>query len=851
VMTRADIGTVISSNDIESIQVLKDAASAAIYGAQAANGVIIITTKQAKEGKLNIDFTSSFTVQTFNNNIPLLNAQEWGDVYWAAWQYDNGYKNYPNSVIYGSGDHAVLQLGKPYWEENGVQMLVSDTDWLSECYSPAFMQNYNLTMSKGSKDHVSSMSLNYIDQEGLTKNSDYTSLSTRINNEYRYLNNHLRVGESVNITYWSQHKKPNGYENIDRQILAQHPAQAMYATDGSYGGSNVDCLGTRLNPIRYLDDEGNNMYNSWRIFGNAYVEANPIKNLTLRSSYGINYNTNYSNVFSPKFDEHGRQNLISSLKVSDSQKLEWVWTNTANYSLDKGKHSASFLLGAEYKKTNNYTLSGEGEEFALDTRDYVYLSVAEGTKSVSDSRDLYAMTSYFGKVNYSYDQKYLFSATVRRDASSRFGKDNNAGIFPSASLGWRVSKEGFMASTSNWLSDLKLRASWGINGNDQISNTATYNIYSVDIWSGSINMNGDGQTLSKGAVRKSSGNSLLRWEQTEQMNFGFDAGFFNNRLNITADYYDKETTDMLYSLPVAAVNGEGSTSYQNCASMNNKGVEAIVSWKNTHGDFSYEINVNGAWQKNMISELPESIYYTFGCGNLDAGITNVGLPYGGKIGYVTDGLFRTQAEVDEYLSKYDVQFGKPAVGRIRYTDVNGDGKISQSDKAYIGSNLPKFQGGINFSASYKDFDLTIFASGMIRDSYNDSMTYTQFFNLGTGNFSNCAKTLLQSVDAYYEYQNSGYYSSPYPAVTMTDTNQEAETSDWFVEDGSFIRLKNVVLGYTLPKVVLDKINMRSARVYIQGQNLFTLNKYSGPDPESLGYPYPISRSFILGINFGF
>ena len=848
VMTRADIGTIISSNDIESMQVLKDAASAAIYGAQAANGVIIITTKQAKEGTIKIDFQTSLTLQTVRKGIPLLNAQEWGDVYWAAYKYDFG--TTPKSIIYGEGPKAELKLGQPYYEKDGLSMLISDTDWFKESYRNALMQNYSVSISKGSKDHVSSLSFNVLDQDGTMKNSDYKSFGTRFNTEYRFLDNRLKIGESLNLTYWTQHKKPSGYEAIERQILAQHPAQAIYASDGSYAGAEVDLLGSRQNLIRYIDNEANNIYKSWRVFGNAYIDITPVRNLTLRSTFGVNYNPNYVNIFTPAWDEHVRSYSESTLDITQTDNLEWVWTNTATYNLSKGIHNATFLLGTEAKKNRTDVTSAAATDFALTSRDYVYISVAEGTKTSNNSANIYAMTSYFGKVNYTLADKYLFSATVRRDASSRFGKVNNSGIFPSASFGWRINKENFMSGASGWLSDLKFRASWGINGNDQISNTATYNIYSIDIWNGSYNLSGDGSTLSNGAVRSQSGNPTLRWEQTEQVNLGLDAAFFNNRLSLTFDAYDKNTTDMLYMLPVPAVNGEGGSSYQNCASMNNRGFEVVASWRNTIGDFSYEFSGNASYYKNKITYLPEDIYYTYGCGNMAAGITNVGLPYGGRAGYVTDGVFRTQAEVDEYLGKYEVNFGVPGVGRVKYVDVNKDNIIDTKDQAYIGSDLPKLQYGLNFSASWRGFDLSLFFNGMFRDAYNTSKLYTDFFPLGEG-LGNHSTRLLKAMDAFYEFEKTGVYDCEYAALTTINKNSENLSSTWYVEDGSYIRLKNVVLGYTIPDNVLKSLRLRSARVYIQGQNLLTFTRYTGPDPEALGYPYPFGRNFVLGLNFGF
>lgn len=848
VMTRADVGTIVNSNDIESMQVLKDAASAAIYGAQAANGVIIITTKQAKEGVIKVDFNTTMSLQVARRGIPLMNAQQWGDVYWAAYKYDFG--TTPKSILYGDGPTAQLKLGQPYWEKDGVKMLISDTDWFGESYRPALMQTYSLSLSKGSKDHVSSLSLNYMDQDGTLKNTDYKSFGTRYNSEYRFFNNKLKIGESLNVTYWTQHKKPRGYEAIERQIIAQHPAQAIYATDGTYGGADVDLLGSRQNIRRYIDNEANNIFKSWRIFGNAYIDITPVKGLVLRSNFGVNYNPDYSNEFTPAWDEHTRSYSESALDIQMTETLEWVWTNTATYSFNKGIHNATFLLGTEAKKNRVDLLRAQATGFAMTSRDYVYVDVAEGTKTSSNNANIYAMTSYFGKVNYTLADKYLFSATIRRDASSRFGKQNNAGIFPSASLGWKISNENFMANTKNWLSDLKFRASWGINGNDQINNTATYSIYSVNIWNGSYNLSGDNSTLSSGAVRTQSGNPLLRWEQTEQLNLGIDAGLFDNRLTFSADVYNKNTTDMLYQVPVAAIVGEGGASFQNCASMNNKGFEIVAGWKNVHGDFSYDISANAAAYKNKITYLPEDLYYTYGCGNQAAGISNVGLPYGALVGYVVDGLFRTQAEVDEYKSKYDVKYGTPGIGRLRYADVNNDGIINTSDQAYIGTNNPKLSFGLNFSANYKGWDFSMFFSGMIRDAYNSSKLYTDFFPLGEG-LGNHSTRLLDAVKGYEDFIKTGTYTSDYAAVSTIDTNKEGVQNSWYVENGSYIKMKNLVVGYSLPQTALNKIKAKSARVYLQTQNLFTITKYTGPDPESLGYPYPNSFNLVAGLNIGF
>lgn len=842
VMTRSSLNTIVQSNDIESIQVLKDAASAAIYGAQAAGGVIIITTKRAQEGRIKVDFDASLTAQTYATGIPLLNTQQWGDVYWQAYKYDYG-RTPTGDIVYGSGETPVPQ--EFYYDANGIKIRVGDTDWQKEIYQTSLMQKYNVNMSKGEKNHVGSLSITYMDQNGLIRNTDYNSFGTRMMNEFRFLDNRLKIGENFSITRVLQHTKPGG---IEEEVLAQHPAIPLYDENGGYAGGYVGKLGDKPNMIRLTDNIANDKHESWRLFGNAYVDITPIKNLSIRTSLGVNYSSSYNSTFVPRWVEGARSNNENSLSVSHSNSLNWVWTNTANYNLRLGNHSAQFLLGHEIKRDNSNSFSGSGTNIGIEDLDYRYLSVAEGTKTVTNSSSFYAMISYFGKITYSYAGKYLASATVRRDASSRFGAKNNYGIFPSFSLGWRISEEPFMDFSKGWLSDLKLRGSYGINGNDQITANATYNLYSISLDNGSYNLNGDNKTLEAGTRRTRLGNEYLKWEETTQTNFGIDASFLNNRLNFSADYFNKDTDGMLYAPSVAAVVGEGSTQYQNCAGMNNRGFEFVINWRNTRGEFSYEVDLNLAHYDNKITYLPEEIYYTFGCGD-GSTITNVGRPYGSWLGYRADGLYRSQAEVDEYNSTYKVSYGRPGVGRIRWADVNGDGSITSSDREVLGSDNPKLTGGLNLSASYKGFDLSLFFNGMVRDAYNNSKYYTDLFQNWTGNHST---RLLKALDAWKVYEQTGFYDCDIPALTTNTRNREGSTTNsWQVENGSYIKLKTVTFGYSLPASVLERLKLRQARLYLQAQNVFCLTRYTGADPEGLGYVYPLPRTFTGGITIGF
>lgn len=840
VQTRDNIASILSSNDVESIQVLKDAASAAIYGAQAANGVIIITTKRAKEGDVKVNFDMSLSAQTFATGFDMLNTQQWGEVYWQA--YHNSYGSYPSSVVYGSGDTPVIQ--EYYYDQGGVRIRTGNTDWAKEIYSTALMQNYNLSLSKGFKDGNVALTMNYMDQDGLVRNTDFQRFNTRLTSDFRFLNNKVRIGESFSINYWTRHLNPDG---IEENVIAQHPAIPVYDESGNYAGGYVDILGDKPNLIRLTDNEANNRHRYWRVFGSAYLEIEPIKNLLFRSNFGVNYYNEFNSTFVPAWSEASRVVDTNELNVTHNYSLQWIWSNTLNYSFEINKHSVNALVGMEAKKEYGESLSGYGRGLVIEDLDYRYLDAVTSGQTVGNNVSEYALVSYFAKVNYDYASKYLLSATVRRDASSRFGMNHNSAVFPSASIGWRISGENFMEKTQSWLSDLKIRASWGINGNDQIDNTATYNKYLMSLQNASYNLVGDGATLAPGAYKTHSANNNLKWEETEQWNVGIDAAFLNNRLAVTLDYFSKNTTGMLVERPYIGVIGEGGYMWYNGASMTNKGFEGTFTWRDQVKDFSYDITVNLAYYKNKVTDLPEDIYYTYGGGD---GVSQslVGQPFGSWMGYKTDGLFRTQAEVDEYMQKYDVQIGAPGVGRIRYVDVDNNGIINTSDQTWLGSDQPRVSAGLNLGASWKGIDFSMFFNGMIRDAWNNSKYYTDLFQLWTGNHST---RLLEARDAWTAYEQTGVYDSKYPALVAVDNNNESRSSEFFIEDGSYIKLKTLTLGYTLPKKVVDKMKIDNVRVYFQAQNLFTLTNYTGADPEGLGYTYPQPRTYTFGLSVGF
>lgn len=836
VMTRENPGTILNSNDVESIQVLKDAASASIYGAQAANGVIIITTKRAKAGEARVTFDATLTAQTYNSGLDLLDAYQWGDVYWSAYKYAHNGAT-PSSAIYGNGATAQLQT---YKNLNGVDVLPQTTDWEKEIHRTALMQTYSIGLSKGSENGSSSLSLSWLDHDGIVKGSDFKRVNSRFSSDYGFLQNRLRAGGNLSVNWWRAHYMPDGAEE---NAVKQHPAKAVYDASGVYVDQINDVLGDAPNMMRLIENNKGNKHEYWRVFGNAWLQVEPIKNLVIKTNFGVNYYNETNKTFEPAW----LRDEVNKLTQSTGKNVDWVWTNTAQYNIDLGKHSLMALAGVEAKRYHNESFFGYGTGLEIEDPNYLYLGNVTANKNVGAGASNYSMFSGFGKLNYSYDNKYLASFTIRRDASSRLSKDHNYDWFPSISAGWRISQENFMEGTRSWLSDLKLRGSWGINGNDLIDNEAFYAKYLMSLDRGSYNMNGDGVTLSPGAYRIRTTNADLKWEKTYQTNVGIDAGFLNNRLSVSLDYFYKETKDMLVEKPYIATIGEGGYCWYNGGEMTNKGVEGQIEWRSSAGrDFTYNIGFNFTVSKNTVTDLLDDIYYSYGGGY--AGHSLVGNSLGSWMGFKTDGVFRTQAEVDEYCSKYTVEFGKPAVGRVRYVDADGDGKINYNDRTWLGCDLPKAQFGLNLGATWKGFDLNMFFSSIIRDAFNNSKYYTDLFQCWNGNHG---KSLLEAANAYERYLQTGYYDCDTPAPTTDNSNNEHEVSEFHIENGSFLRMKTLTLGYSLPENLRRSLHLSNARIYFQAQNLFTITNYSGADPEGLGYPYALPRSYTVGIQFGF
>lgn len=768
--------------------------------------------------------------------MDLLDAYQWGDVYWSAYKYAHGGAT-PSSSVYGNGEKAQLQT---YKNLNGADVLPQSTDWEDEIHRAALMQTYSIGLQKGSENGSSSLSLNWLDHDGIVKGTDFQRFNTRFSSDYGFLNNRLKVGGNVAVNWWKAHYMPDGAEE---NAVKQHPAKAVYDVEGVYVDQIGDILGDAPNMMRLIENSKSNKNEYWRVFGNAYLQIEPIKNLIIKTNVGVNYYNETIKTFEPRW----LRDDVNKLTQSTGKNVDWVWTNTAQYNMDIDKHSIMALVGIESKKYHNESFFGYGTGLEIEDPNYLYLGNVTANKNVGAGASNYSMFSGFGKLNYTYDDKYLMSFTLRRDASSRLSKDHNYDWFPSVSLGWRMSREKFMEGTMGWLSDLKIRGSWGINGNDLIDNEAFYAKYLMSLDRGSYNMNGDGKKLYPGAYRVRTTNPDLKWEKTYQTNIGIDAGFFDNRLTLSLDYFYKTTKDMLVEKPYIGTIGEGGYCWYNGGEMTNKGIEGQINWRsNISKDFNYEVGFNFTVSKNEVTDLLDDIYYTYGGGYADHSL--VGQPLGSWMGFKTDGVFHSQAEVDEYCNKYKVDFGRPGVGRIKYVDADGNGVINYNDRTWLGCDLPKAQFGLTLGAQWKGFDLNMFFSSIIRDAFNNSKYYTDLFQCWNGNHG---KRLYGAALAYENYLETGYYNCDTPAPTTDNSNNEHEVSEFHIENGSFLRLKTLTLGYTLPQALRNKLKLQNARVYFQAQNLFTITNYKGADPEGLGYPYALPRQFTLGIQFGF
>jgi TonB-linked SusC/RagA family outer membrane protein len=852
----------INQDDIASIQVLRDASATSIYGSRAAAGVIIVTTKKGKNGVTRINFDASTSVQYYNSKLSPLDAVQHGQAYWQAQVNDdefgvnavNGQQvnpvefggvytynwnhNYSDPILYGVNI-------RQYLDTTTKTMKSANTNWFNEISQPSILQSYNLSVSSGSEHATSLFSFGYYNNQDIKESGD-TKYTARYNSDYSLFNGRLKIGETLSATYMKDPILPIG--SITLLSLIENPIIPVHTVDGIGWGGPIAGMDDRDNPVRLIEDNKQNVNAFGRVFGNAYLAFEILPGLNFKTTYAADFAGNYFRSVQIPYTAGFLSDPRTIAAQSTDYEVTETFQNQLTYDLTIKKNKFNFLLGEEniQDKDQNFNASIQG--LTLSNINYAYLSEGTSNLLANGGGASDALLSYFGKINYSYDDKYLASATLRRDGSSKFGQDNRYAYFPAGSIGWRISQEDFIKDDAPFISDLKLRYGWGETGNQNIANNAIYSLYqSIYGNRGSFNgdsgsaydINGTGSgTLPSGFTSTQTGNPHLKWETTTQNNLGLDFGLFHNKLSGSFDVYNKNTTDILINPPYLAVLGEGGNEFFNAGTENVKGFEFLLGYNgNITHDINFGVTGNISAYRAKITQLP-AVAITGYPGN-GTTQTILGRSPDSEYGYVVQGIFQNQAEVTNSAA----QPGK-GVGRLRYEDLNNDGVINASDEKYIGNSDPNFSYGLNTEVGYKDLSLTFFFQGVQGGQVYNSYKYlTDFTSLAPG--SNWGTRVL---DAWTPTNTK----STIPALTTVDNNNEGRYSTYFLESGSYLKLRNVQLAYNL-KNTFKNVKLQRATVYIQASNLlrFKSSSYTGPDPENPSNAYPIPVITTIGVNFSY
>lgn len=849
----------LNPNDIESMQVLKDASSASIYGARAANGVVIISTKKGKEGTFRVNLDAYVGVQTSAKQMRMLNAQEYGDLLWQAQRNDG---KSPVSDVYGSGETAVI----PEFLDADHRLPSGDVDWVDEIMQKAMVQSYNLSLAKADKVSSHLFSLGYFNQDGLMKYTGFERISGRFNNEFKLFNDRLKIGENATLSHaWGTSVTNNAaLGGMLYNAYKTVSITPVYDLDGNFGSNPIADIS---NPLGELYRNKDNKDRTTRLFGNLFAELNILEGFYFKTNFGADYKNLYKRSFKAKYNELNTQQPLSTLSTQNRWNFNWVFTNTLNYLRTFDKHTIGALLGIETNRYQEEYFSASREGFASDDDNFHFLDAGDsGSQKNAGSAFTSKMMSYFGKIDYNFDNRYLFAATFRRDGSSKLG-NNKWGNFPAVSAGWRISSEPFYDIPA--ISNMKVRIGWGQNGNSDIPAYSTIDSYMSNPNHSNYPIDGSQSSVTTGYTQTRYGNANLKWETTTQTNVGLDLGFLDNSLTVVLDWFNKDTKDLLWERPlIGTVGGTNQTVWDNVGKMRNRGFEAEVSYnKSINKDFGFNVAFNMSAIKNKMTELdgdvsyiglPTSVIHSL---NFDQEVSRsaIGQPIGSFYAYKEDGLFQSEAEIKSYTNnKGELLQPNAKPGDIKFVDVNGDGVIDGNDRDYIGNPLPDVTAGLTLGVNFHNFDLSLFFQGMFGNDVYDLTRYVgDFYNQSQYNKNS------RVVNAWTPTNTN----TDIPRVTMDDPNNNIRPSSYYVQDASFVRLKNMKIGYSVPQSILSKIKFNSLYIYAQATNLFTITGYDGIDPEvglqsyssdyrnlDMGVDrgiYPLSRTFTFGVNVSF
>ncbi|MBE0651044.1 MAG: TonB-dependent receptor [Bacteroidales bacterium] len=840
----------LNPNDIASIEVLKDAASCAIYGARAANGVVLVTTKKGRANTpLQVNYNMQMGIQNVINKVQLANASQYAMLRNEAVMNDGGAPVFTDPNALGAG-----------------------TNWQNEIFSTAPYQSHSVSVSGGSDNATYYVSAGYIDQKGIVAPSiAYNKRFSLTANTTFKIGKYVTVGEYLGYTYEKNNTGLNTNSefggplssalNLDpittpyvsASVGATYPQYALQAGNGMYYGISQYVGQEMTNPLAFIQTQQGNAGYSDNMVGNAYIDVHPIKGLTLKSQINVKKAYWGFNSFTPLFylnANNSNTNMVVQYRYTN-QNLSWNWDNTVEYTKEIGKHDFAILLGTSALETTgsglNATYQGEPVTNYQDASFNFALPTAQRIAGAYDDQ-VYTMSSLFGRVTYNYDQKYLFTGILRRDGSSKFGTNNHYGYFPSAQVGWIVNRENFFPKTKV-LNNLKIRASYGVVGNDMSLQNFQYE--SIIAGGGGSNYVFGNDGLAIGYSTSSPANPNLKWEQTSSFDAGFDAILFNS-LSVTFDYYTKKTTGMLLQVQIPAFAGYTAQPWSNVGDLTNKGFEIDLGYTKTFGkDFRLNVQGNFAYNKNTVTYLGEGKQYldggaTFQTASYPITRTAVGQPFGAFYGFEELGVFHSQQEIDNYKDKNGNLIqpnAKP--GDFKWADLNGDGKIDQADRTFLGTPIPPYTYGITVNLGYKNWDFMVFGQGVWG---NKIFQAYRRLDIVTANYP------IQALNAW----TVANPNSNYPRMSDSDPNNNFRyPSNFYLQNGAYFRIKTIQLGYSLPKEWMNVVGFKRVRVYASVNNLFTLTKYTGYDPEVGGSSYgidrgiyPQSRTFMIGLNVG-
>lgn len=880
----------LSPDDIETVTVLKDAAAASIYGARAANGVIVYTTKkgtkQAK--KLQISYDGMYGVTSPGPGQAMMNPTDFANWTWQAYKNSGVALSHPQ---FGTGATPVIPDYINVGGRSGVvgtidlaaekakynvdptagpiyQVVRADkqgTDWYKAIMRNAPLMRHSLGFSGGGENSRFYVGLSAQNQKGILIGNDFNRYTFRANSEFNVLKN-LRIGQNLQFTYrqvLGQTGDNGGIgiaddENDVLQAFRMPSIIPVYDEFGGYAGTAAKGFNNPRNPVANRDGLVPNRSFNGLGFGNIYVEFDPIPGLTLRSSLGGNYGSFYNWSYGRLQYENSENNSAFSFNEGGGFSFGWVLTNTATYKKTFGKHNVEVLVGQEALNTGaGRNISGNGfSPFSTDVN-YVNLNTVSASGKTVGSNLFKGVNFYslFGRVNYIFNDKYIVTAVVRRDGSSRFGANSRYGVFPAFSAAWRLSSEPFMKDLT-WISDLKIRGGYGLMGNSNpVDPNNQYNLFGTNIGRSGYDINGSNSSIAEGYYRTRIGNPDAKWETAITQNIGFDGTFFNGKLDVILDFWRKDTRDLLLQLPIPATNGfDAASPAVNIGKMLNQGVDiAITTRGRVSKDIGYDFTFTGGTIRNEISEIDGVQTYLSTINPSYRGLAPIRNQLGYSIssfyGYKVQGIFQSAEEV----RTSPAQDGK-GVGRFRYEDIDGNGKIDVNDRTYLGSPVPKFTAGITLGTTYKNFDLTVQMNGFFGNKiFNASKWFTDFFPSFQG------AAISERVKDSWSPSNTGATIPIFETASNFSTNTQANS--FYVENGDYVRMQTLAVGYNMPSNLLNKLKMNRLRVFASMNNLFTITKYQGLDPGVGGNVdtqfgidvgnYPVTRGWTVGLNLGF